>query len=102
MEGAFEQSTERFPLLLNLLQRARNVPQQLARAEHEVQVMLRMHPLAALEQEQTGQIPWDAVCRKVAIGRPPCVNYLQELSIFISVCGGGVDGQFLKDLAAFP
>ena len=80
--------SEPFPPLLNLLQRARSVPQQLARAEHEVQVMLRMHSLAALEQERTGQIEWDAIRRKVAIGRPPCANYLQELSVFhLRLCG---------------
>ena len=90
-----------FPRLLSLLQRARNAPQQIARAEHEVQVMLRMHALAALEQERTGQIRWDVIRRQVAIGRPPCVNYLRELTVFIAVCGGGVDGAFLKDLAAF-
>ena len=91
----------RFPRLLSLLQRARNAPQQIARAEHEVQVMLRMHALAALEQERTGQINWETIRRQVAIGRPPCANYLRELTVFIAICGGGVDGAFLKDLAAF-
>ena len=93
-------STE-FPDLLGLVQRARNAPNAAARAEHEVQVMLRMHGMAAAQQASSGRIDWDATRRIVAHGKPPCANYLNEISVFIAVCGGGVDGAFLRDLADF-
>ena len=89
------------PKLLSLIQRARNAPQAVARAEHEVQVMLRMHRMAAAQQRKTSQIDWEAIRRIVAQSIPPCGNYLPEISVFIAMCGGGVDGGFLKDLASY-
>ena len=91
----------RFPKLLSLVQRARNAPNAATRAEHEVQVMLRMHQIASQEQQASANVDWDAIRRGIALSKPPCVDDLRQLSIFVAVCGGGTNGVFLKDLAAF-
>lgn len=90
-----------YPKLLALIQRARNAPQAVARAEHEVQVMLRMHSMAAAQQRKSAVVDWAAIRRSVAHSKPPCANYLQEISIFLAICGGGIEGAFLKDLSSF-
>ena len=89
------------PTLLTAIQRARNAPQAIARAEHEVQVMLRMHRMAEVEQRRTGNVDWAAIRRSVAPSAPTCQNYLKEISVFIAMCGGGTDGAFLRDLHMF-
>ena len=92
---------QRYPKLLSLLQRARSAPQAVARCEHEVQCMLRMYQLAAQQQRDSLHPDWNAIRRSVASSNPPCASYLQEISIFVAVCGGGVEGAFIKDLCAF-
>ena len=88
------------PKLLALIQRARNAPQAVARADHEGQVMLRVHSIAAAQQRKHSEVDWDAIRRSVAHSKPPCAGDLQQISIFIALCGGGFGGAFLKDLAS--
>ena len=63
--------------------------------------MMRMHSMATAQQRKSGKIDWDGIRLSIAQFKPPCANYLQEISVFIAVCGGGVDGAFLKDLSSF-
>ena len=89
------------PSLLSLMQRARNAPQAVAKAEHEMQVMLRMHCMASAQQRLNSCVDSESIRRNVAMGMPACAVDLPELSVFIAVCGGGTDGDFLQDLAHF-
>ena len=90
-----------YPGVLPILMRARNAPNSAARAEHEVQVLLRLHGMA-VQAQKSGQSPdWSTIRRCIARGRPRCIDYLEELSLFVALYSGGVDGVFLKDLASF-
>ena len=91
----------RFPKLLGLVQGARNAPAQIARREHEVQVMMRMQGLASGQQRSSGSVDWEAIRAAVLRSRPPCGNYIVELQAFVATCGGGASGQFLQDLFHF-
>lgn len=92
-----------FPELLSLIQSARNAAGQVARREHEVQVLLRLHHLALSEAKTSvnGQIPWERVRARVMASRPPCADELEDLSLFVAACGGGASATYLKDLDAF-
>ena len=91
-----------FPGLLNLIQTARNASGQIARAEHEVQVMLRIQALANSEQKRTGNAPdWVAISKTVVRSRPPCAADVRELQVFVATCGGGSTASFLDDLGSF-
>ena len=82
--------------------RARNAGNSAARAEHEVQVPLRLHVMAVAAQAKGESPEWQAIRRCVGRGKPRCMGYLEELSLFVALYSGGVDGGvFLKDLASF-
>ena len=90
-----------YPEVLPIIMRARNAGNSAARAEHEVQVLVRLHAMA-VQAQSTGKAPdWPAIRRCVARGKPRCKDYLEELSLFVALYSGGVDGAFLKDLASF-
>ena len=90
-----------YPEVLPIIMRARNAPNSAARAEHEVQVLLRLHAMA-VQAQKSGQSPdWFTIRRCIARGRPRCIDYLEELSLFVALYSGGVDAVFLKDLATF-
>ena len=90
-----------YPEVLPIIMRARNAPNSAARAEHEVQVLLRLHAMA-VQAQKSGQSPdWPSIRRCIGRGRPRCIDYLEELSLFVALYSGGVDGVFLKDLASF-
>ena len=91
----------RFPSLLTLVQSARNAAQHVARSEHEVQVMLRIHKLARVRQLQGSEPDWDAVKVAVLRSRPPCAEDLPSLIAFVASCAGGIEAPFLKDLVDF-
>jgi hypothetical protein len=91
-----------FPGVLSLIQSARNASGQVARSEHEMQVMLRIQALALSEQRRTGNAPdWAAISKTVLRSRPPCAADIRELQVFVATCGGGTTGSFLHDLGAF-
>jgi hypothetical protein len=91
-----------FPGVLSLIQSARNASGQVARSEHEMQVMLRIQALALSEQKRTGNAPdWAAISKTVLRSRPPCAADIRELQVFVATCGGGTTGSFLDDLGVF-
>ena len=66
----------RFPVLLSFIQRAMNTPNAAAALEHEIQVMLRMHALAADAQRRSLDPDWESIRRSAALTMPPCVDDL--------------------------
>ena len=92
---------DEYPEVLPIIMRAKNAPNSAARVEHEVQVLLRLHAMAVQAQKR-GQSPdWATIRRCIARSRPRCIDYLEELSLFVALHSGGVDAVFLKDLASF-
>ena len=91
----------RFPTFLTLVQSARNVSQQVGRVEHEVQMMLRIHRLASVQQRQGLEPQWEAIKAAVLRSRPPCAPDLPQLIAFVASCAGGVDAPFLHGLVEF-
>ena len=90
-----------YPEVLPIIMKARNAPNNAARAEHEVQVLLGLHAMA-VQAQKSGQSPdWPSIRRRIGRSRPRCIDYLEELSLFVALYSGGVDGVFLKDLASF-
>jgi len=101
MESAFLPCSGCFPKFLKMLQAARNAPGHISRSENEVQVMLRILASASELQRSCDCIDWGAVARQVKASKPPCEEDIDDLVGFVAVCAGGLDGQFLLDLAAF-
>ena len=90
-----------YPEVLPIIMRARNAPNSVARAEHEVQVLLRLHAMAAQAQKSGSPPDWTAMRRRIARGKPRCMDYLEELSLFVALYSGGVEGVLLKVLSSF-
>ena len=66
-----------------------------------MQVLLRLHAMA-VQAQKSGQSPdWATIRRCIARSRPRCIDYLEELSLFVALHSGGVNAVFLKDLASF-
>ena len=62
---------------------------------------MRLHAMV-VHSQNSGQYPdWPSIRRRIGRGRPRCMDYLEELSLFVALYSGGVDGVFLKDLASF-
>ena len=90
-----------YPQVLPIIMRARNAGNAAARGEHEVQVLMQLHELAAAAQK-SGQSPdWPTIRRCVGRGKPRCAEYLEELSLFVALYSGGVEGVFLNGLVIF-
>ena len=90
-----------FPGFVDMMQSARNVGSHIARAEHEVQVLLRIQTLASSQTRSHGEPNWQQITLAVLKTKPPCAADVKHLQVFVARCGGGLTGQFLKDLAEF-
>ena len=90
-----------YPEVLGIISQAKNAGNAAARFESEVQVLVRLHAMAKTAQTR-GQSPdWPKIRRCVPRGKPRCIDYLEELSLFVALCSGGMGAEFLKDLASF-
>ena len=104
---------ELFPAFLGLLQSARNATGQVAKPEHEVQVMCRILTVAAATQRASAVSDsltasatscgpdWSVVKRAVLRSRPPCAFDFDDLKAFVVACAGGMEGMLLQDLMVF-
>ena len=90
-----------YPEVLGTLQAAGNVAGHVQRKVHEVAGLLQMHQLWAADQSGGHVADWGRIKRMVLRTKPPFADDLDDLIAFLSTMSGGVDGEYLKPLAAF-
>ena len=85
--------------LIDMLSSAKNIV--LARAETDVECLLKIHNQAC-EYKLSGQdIDWNTITQNILRTKPSCASALPFLVKFIKNFGGGVDSPFMKDFAIF-
>jgi hypothetical protein len=92
---------QHYPRSLPVLQGARNVAGHLQRKVHEVQGLQQMHSMAASSQKAGKEPDWQAIKRAVLRSRPPFAESVDDMIAFLATRAGGVEGMYLKYLAAF-
>jgi hypothetical protein len=92
---------QHYPRALPVLQGARNVAGHLQRKVHEVQGLQHMHSMAASSQKAGNEPDWQAIKRAVLRSRPPFADSVDDMIAFLATRAGGVEGMYLKYLAAF-
>jgi hypothetical protein len=92
---------QHYPRTLTVLQGARNVAGHLQRKVHEVQGLQQMHSMAASAQKAGKEPDWQTIKRAVLRGRPPFAESVDDMIAFLATRSGGVEGMYLKYLAAF-
>ena len=90
-----------YPEALDLICNARNVGSTMARAETEMQGLLRLHKLSAAAQAQNEEPPWKRIKITVRRSRPAYEASVDEMVAFVITKAGGVDGKFLTYMRAF-
>ena len=90
---------EHYPEAIPLISEARNVGGQVNRRENEMQILKKIHNLAAKAESQ-GLVPdWAKIKRAVCRSKPPCKQMVPELCFFVQKNGGGKSGWALQHLA---
>ena len=84
-------AVERFPKLIDLIQKSMNT--RAHECQSETEVMLSMHAQALKNMD------WSEIEKAAAFSNPPCKAWLHELSVFVRENGGA--GQLLDDLNMF-
>ena len=92
---------QHYPRTLPVLQGARNVAGHLQRKVHEVQGLQQMHSMAASSQKAGKEPDWQGIKRAVLRSRPPFAESVDDMIAFLATRSGGVEGMYLKYLAAF-
>jgi hypothetical protein len=73
----------------------------LARTEHECEVLLKIFR-QAIDFEKAGQpIDWSAIQRCIFRTKPECMEYVPSMIKFVQGFGGGPDANFVQDLCRF-
>ncbi len=91
---------EEFPYAAELIQQAGNAPGQIAKHEHELQVVRKIHNAWVAETTRLGpegRVSFDVVKRRVLRTRPPCAEAVPHMYAFVLKCGGGRDAKYLID-----
>ena len=87
-----------FPALLEMVQQRGNAT--LARPEHELQVMRRIHNLVT-RSAQSDHVEYDMVKKRVLATKPQCALSVPYMFSFAVKQCGGRDAHLLKDSEAF-
>ena len=94
---------EKYPEALGLIARARNTAGHVARKVNEVEGLAQMHSAAsgqikaaAASGQKGATVDWVRIKRAVLRSRPPYVDRIDALILFVAAKGGGVEGHYLK------
>jgi hypothetical protein len=90
-----------FPLLIDLFQESGNASGAIARGEGEIQVMLRIHALAAAASEEGQEVNWMQIQATVSRSKPSCLNDIADLISYVRLYAGGHDAKFQNELHTF-
>ncbi len=89
-----------FPELLSLISRSGNA--SLARGEHELQVLRRIHAAYTRMAAQSGQQPSFATIKKqVLASKPACATSVPAMFTFCMKASGGADASLLSETEAY-
>ncbi|CAE8589898.1 unnamed protein product [Polarella glacialis] len=92
---------QEFPNLATILQAAGNCSGQVARGEHELQVVRRLHNLWREEAKKGPKVDFVEVKRKALRSKPPCAAAVPWMYAFILKFSGGKDADLLIESESF-
>jgi hypothetical protein len=85
--------------LFEFLSGAHNI--NLARTEHECEVLLKIFRQAINFDKAGLPIDWVTIQRCICRTKPECMEYVQSMIKFVQEFGGGSDANFVQDLCRF-
>ena len=100
----YHEVEEAFPELPTLIQEYLNIINQLVRPESELQIMCKMHRMAAAQEKDGGTINWPSIIAKCARSKPRCVDDLQDMKKYVEKFAGGTElcpGTLLVSLRSY-
>jgi hypothetical protein len=90
-----------FPRMCGLVQAAGNAAGQIAKGEHELQVLRKLHNTYVLEQKRCAQVAFADVKLTVMRSKPPCVQSIPGMYQFMLKYSGGAAGAMIRETEAF-
>jgi hypothetical protein len=90
-----------FPRMCGLVQAAGNAAGQIAKGEHELQVLRKLHNTYVLEQKRCAQVAFADVKLIVMRSKPPCVQSIPGMYQFMLKYSGGAAGAMIRETESF-
>jgi hypothetical protein len=92
---------EEFPNLAEIVQSAGNSAGQVAKSEHELQMLRKLYNAFMAESRRSGKVCFQDIKQRVLRSKPPCAGSVPFMYTFVLKCAGGNDPTFLRESELF-